>query len=113
MVHPNVETQIEPSAPPLSVLSSLEDIHISETNSLSEEERVIKMLDEAIEDSGSSCGGDDDWSDKDSISDTEQYDTVYTSSGSEYSEDSSDEDGLPLLPSPTNEELAVPKKRKS
>nr|WP_041405373.1 hypothetical protein [Rickettsia felis] len=73
--------QIEPTAPPLSVLSSLEDLHISEADSLGEEEKkVIKMLDEAIEDSGysgSSCGDDDDWSGEDSISDTDGYDTVY------------------------------------
>ncbi|WP_269077814.1 hypothetical protein [Rickettsia felis] len=37
--------QIEPTAPPLSVLSSLEDLHISEADSLGEEEKkVIKML---------------------------------------------------------------------
>ncbi|MGX8190055.1 hypothetical protein [Rickettsia conorii] len=103
-----MEQQIEPTAPPLSVFSSLEDLHISADASLGEEERVMKMLDEAIEDSGysgSSCGGVDDWSGEDSISDTGGYDTVYTSSGSEYSEDSSDEDGIPFPPPPTAEEL--------
>jgi outer membrane autotransporter protein len=98
----NMPKQIEPSAPPLSVLSSLEDLHILEANVLSEEEeKVIKMLDNAIEDSGysgSSCGGDDDWSGEDNISDTDGYDTVYTSSGSEYSEDSGDEDGISISP---------------
>ncbi|WP_410956692.1 autotransporter outer membrane beta-barrel domain-containing protein [Rickettsia koreansis] len=104
----SMEQQIEPTAPPLSVFSSLEDLHISADASLGEEERVMKMLDEAIEDSGysgSSCGGVDDWSGEDSISDTGGYDTVYTSSGSEYSEDSSDEDWIPFPPPPTAEEL--------
>lgn len=91
------------------MFSSSENLNISEADSLSEEERVIKMLDEAVEDSGysgSSCGDDDDWSGEDSISDTDGYDTVYTSSGSEYSEDSGDEDGMPLSPPVTEEELA-------
>ena len=70
----------------------------SEAEALVEEDKqVTKMLYEAIEDigdSGSSCGGDDDWSGEDSISDTEQHDTVYTSSGSEYSNDSIDEEGI-------------------
>ncbi|XLM34589.1 MAG: hypothetical protein QFX12_07365 [Rickettsia africae] len=105
----SMQKQIEPTAPPLSVLSSLEDLHISEDASLSEEERVMKMLDEAIEDSGysgSSCGGVDDWSGEDSIADTDGYDTVCTSSGSEYSEDSSDEDGIPFSPPATEEKKA-------
>ncbi|WP_121543481.1 hypothetical protein [Candidatus Rickettsia colombianensi] len=78
------------------------------------------MLDEAIEDSGysrSSCssvdsrsedGGanlDDDWSDADSSENTDGYDTVYTSSGSEYSDDSIDENDIPFSP-PTEEKLA-------
>lgn len=58
--------QIEPSAPPLSVFSSLEDLHISEANSLSEEEQAID------DSSGYSSGSDrvSNWSDEDSISDT-------------------------------------------
>ena len=119
---PNTQKQFEPSAPPLSAFSSSEDLNITASNTLGEEEaKVIKMLDEAIEDSGysgSSCGSidsrsedgsaslDDDWSDADSSKDTDPYDTVYTSSGSEYSDDSSDEDGIPFSPPATEEEKA-------
>ncbi|MCX4079868.1 hypothetical protein N7280_04490 [Rickettsia rhipicephali] len=79
------------------------------------------MLDEAIEDSGysgSSCSSVGDWSEEDSILDTDGYDTVYTSSSSknsnddnsewetDFSDDSSDEDGIPFSPPATEEKKA-------
>lgn len=119
---PNTQKQFEPSAPPLSSFSSSEDLHISEADSLGEEEaKVIKMLDEAIEDSGYSgsiCSSVGDWSEEDSILDTDGYDTVYTSSSSknsnddnsewetDFSDDSSDEDGIPFSPPATEEKKA-------
>ena len=90
--------QIEASAPPLSAFSSTKDLNISEAESLSEKEKkVIKMLDAEIEDSSGYSSGSDqvsNRSDEDSITDTDVYDTVYTSSGNEYSDASDDEEGI-------------------
>ena len=110
----NTPKKTEPSAPPLSACSSLEDLNSVKANVLrEEEEKAIKMLDEVLDDSSGYSSGSDressslsDWSDADSSKDTDGYDTVYTSSGSRHSEDSGDEDVLPLSPPQAEEKKA-------
>ena len=107
------QQRFEPSAPPLSAFSSLEELNITASNTLgAEEEKAIAILDEVLDDSSGYSSGCSrassslsDFSDASSLVSTDGYDTVYTSSNSEYSGDSSDEDDLP--PQPSADELAA------
>lgn len=107
------QQRFEPSAPPLSAFSSLEELNITASNILgAEEEKAIAILDEVLDDSSGYSSGCSrassslsDFSDASSLVSTDGYDTVYTSSNSEYSDDSSNEDDLP--PQPSADELAA------
>ena len=107
------QQRFEPSAPPLSAFSSLEELNITASNTLgAEEEKAIAILDEVLDDSSGYSSGCSrassslsDFGDASSLVSTDGYDTVYTSSNSEYSGDSSDEDDLP--PQPSADELAA------